>query len=459
MEQAYKDLLKRVSVIGASGKMGRGITSLILMEMSRLMIVTKSKPGTYWLNAIDLSETSLIELKQLLKTNITKFAEKNISELKKWYKESDNIIDNSHLINQYTEDSLSIVHVSKRIENSYDSDVVFEAVYEDIELKTSIYKKITTNNPNATIFTNTSSIPITKLDTEANLNGNIIGFHLYTPPLTQKLMEIVRSEHSKPELQILATNIATAFNKKAVFSNDKAGFIGNGFFMRELMYALSEVSRLTDIIGLPYAIYLINHITKNILVRPMGIFELVDHIGVNTVNQILKIMQSEFTEENFHHPVIDKMDRLKITGGQDTFNCQKPGFFKYKNNSICGIYDFHTKEYIEIDIISENLKDELINILEETLSWNNTLRSKNREELLKSHFERLFRTDSLTSEITYAYLKQLKNISEELINKEIAYSTEDIDTVLSLGFNHLFGSTNNYIETTQDSNKLNTMNI
>ena len=62
-------------------------------------------------------------------------------------------------------------------------------------------------------------------------------------------------------------------------SNDVAGFIGNGHFMRDILYATREVEKLQKEFGFVEAIYAMNRISQDYLIRPMGIFQLIDYVG------------------------------------------------------------------------------------------------------------------------------------------------------------------------------------
>jgi 3-hydroxyacyl-CoA dehydrogenase len=96
---------------------------------------------------------------------------------------------------------MSIVRPTTAVEVAYNSHIVFEAIKEDPSLKNKVLGSIKNNSKvNPWFFTNTSSIPITELDENAGLDGNVIGFHFYNPPAVQRLVEIIRSKHTSDEV-------------------------------------------------------------------------------------------------------------------------------------------------------------------------------------------------------------------------------------------------------------------
>ena len=123
--------------------------------------------------------------------------------------------------------------------------------HENLDLKVKLLSRIISHNSrDAWFFTNTSSIPISELNAKANLNGRLIGFHFYNPPAVQKLVELISAESTLPDLADFARQFAKKLRKTVVPSHDVAGFIGNGHFMRDALYAVAEVERLAEDFGL-----------------------------------------------------------------------------------------------------------------------------------------------------------------------------------------------------------------
>ena len=147
-------------------------------------------------------------------------------------------------------------------------------------MKVKIFTQIKNNSKvDPWFFTNTSSIPITDLDEAAQLGGKVIGFHFYNPPAIQKLVEVIRAKGTLDEVNEFAMTYAKRLRKVVVPSNDYAGFIGNGHFMRDALYGIQQATNMTsDFGGFVQAVYAFNKVTQDYLVRPMGIFQLIDHV-------------------------------------------------------------------------------------------------------------------------------------------------------------------------------------
>ncbi|HNY03938.1 MAG TPA: 3-hydroxyacyl-CoA dehydrogenase NAD-binding domain-containing protein, partial [Bacteroidales bacterium] len=198
----YQERLQHVSVLGAVGKMGSGILLLTAVEMADLSLKPENKGKSFVLNAIDVSDDALSGVIRYLKAQVLKVAEKKVVALRQVYAGRADLIENEEIIQQYIFDVISLVRTTTRIEAAYDSTMVFEAIREDPEMKTAIFARILANNSkDPWFFTNTSSIPIGKLDEGAGLGGRIIGFHFYNPPAVQKLVEIIKSAHTLPDVE------------------------------------------------------------------------------------------------------------------------------------------------------------------------------------------------------------------------------------------------------------------
>ncbi|MEI7663260.1 MAG: 3-hydroxyacyl-CoA dehydrogenase NAD-binding domain-containing protein, partial [Bacteroidota bacterium] len=154
----YEERLQHVSVLGAAGKMGSGILLLTAAEMADLSLKPENKGKPFVLNAIDVSDEALSGVLKYLKAQVLKIAEKKVVALRKVYAGRADLVDNDEIIGQYIFDVLSLVRPTTRMEAAYDSNMIFEAIKEDADLKTSIFARISANNPNQPwFFTNTSS--------------------------------------------------------------------------------------------------------------------------------------------------------------------------------------------------------------------------------------------------------------------------------------------------------------
>ena len=295
-------------------------------------------------------------------------------------------------------------------------------------------------------FTNTSSIPIHTLDRNVELNGRILGFHFYNPPAVQKLLEIIPAENSKKELTDLGMELGKFLEKKRVQSNDIAGFIGNGHFMRDILYACSCVSELSKTYSLPESMYMINKVSQDFMIRPMGIWELIDYVGVDVVQKVFTVMGNYIKGETFHHELITHCMNAKIYGGQDAHGFHKDGIFKYKNDKPIALFSLEEKKYIsftEGNWISK-CDEKLGHLPSLHQSWKIIVKDKNKNEKLKNYFKELLSQKTLGAELATKYLFHSKKIAQKLVETKVAKSIDDVNTVLEHGFFHAYGPCNNY---------------
>ena len=104
--------------------------------------------------------------------------------------------------------------------------------------------------------------------------------------------------------------------------------------MRDVLFAADEMNRLACEMSLVSAIYTINKVSQDFLIRPMGIFQLVDYVGVDVCQFIMKVMQTYLSPEVIHCEFLDKLLVFNIKGGQNADGSQKDGIFKYEKNKI-----------------------------------------------------------------------------------------------------------------------------
>lgn len=440
----YEQTLKNVTVLGAAGKMGSGILLLTAVEMADLAL--KNKSQDYVLYAMDVSVEGLSGLMKYVRTQVQKVAEKKIVQLRGLYADRADLIENGEIIDQYVFDVMNVIRPVTRIEPAYDSYLIFEAIKEDPDLKVRILSQINKNNPNKPwFFTNTSSIPITNLDEKAELGGRIIGFHFYNPPAVQKLVELIKSKQTFKEVEDFALNYAKKLKKVIVPSNDFAGFIGNGHFMRDALHGISEVQKLTKEFSYPEAVYIINKISQEYLIRPMGIFQLIDYVGVDVVQYIMSVMNPYLKDEDLHSDLLDKMITLGVKGGQYSDGSQKDGMLKYEKGKVTGIYNPETKSYEMIAGFQEKCDEKLGALPASTLPWKALVGSKTKDEILTKYYADLKAMNTLGAKLALDYAKRSKEIGQLLVNSKVALNENDVNTVLLTGFFHAYGPINNYI--------------
>ncbi|MFC2128658.1 3-hydroxyacyl-CoA dehydrogenase family protein [Bacteroidota bacterium] len=441
----YVDKLSNVTVLGAGGKMGSGIVLLTALEMARLKFLPENKNKCFALNAMDISPQNLEGLWEYLRTQITKVAEKSAVQLREQYRDNPSLVENYDIIDQYVKDVISVVRPVSRLEASYDSKLIFEAISENPELKVKILSEIWNNNNNSPyFFTNTSSVPIGELNKNAGLEGHILGFHFYNPPAVQRLVELIISDDTKDEVANFAKEYARNLRKTVVYSNDFAGFVGNGHFMRDLLYGIKEAERISEEIPFYEAVYAIDKITRDYLIRPMGIFQLIDYVGIDVCQFILQVMKPRLGEDDLHNAILDKYKESGILGGQNPDGSQKDGFLQYKKGRPTGIYDPDSKQYKNIEDFSKKIDTQLGDIPDSWKPWKAIIANPDKSYILDKYFSELKTISSQGGELARNYLLKSKEIGLKLVADKIAKTEDDVNTVMLTGFYHSYGPINNY---------------
>lgn len=172
------------------------------------------------------------------------------------------------------------------------SDFIIEAAPENIGLKLSLLGDIEKLAPaSAVIASNTSSLSVTEMGAALSKPGRLAGMHFFNPVHKMKLVEIVRALETSDETVRAIDEVARAMQKETVIVRDSAGFITsrvNAMIGNEAFYMLQEgVASARDI---DKALRLgLNH--------PVGPFELVDLVGLDTRLSVLEFLHKSLGEK------------------------------------------------------------------------------------------------------------------------------------------------------------------
>ena len=441
----YAKRLSNVSVLGAAGKMGSGILLLMSQELFDLSKLPENEGMEFRLNAIDISAEGLQSILKYIEKQTRKSVERKPENIRKYFSSSD--LSDEEMKEEYVKAVLSLIHPSTKLMDASDSTIVFEAASEDKDLKVKLLSDIDKNsNQSPWFFTNTSSIPIQYINEKANLNGRVLGFHFYNPPAIQKLVELITTGNTEIGLTETAYQLAKRLRKIIVPSNDVAGFIGNGHFMRDALYAISEVERLFGDMDFAKALFTINTVSQKFLIRPMGIFQLCDYVGIDVVQFILKVMNPYMPEEDLHSDLLDKLVEKGVKGGQNPDGSQKDGFLKYEMGRIAGVFDITNEEYIDPQLFKSELDKFMGPLSEAYKPWKEIIRDPEKDKLLDTIFSELKQLDTAGAELAIKYGLQSKRIGINLVKDGVSNTEEDVNKVLLTGFYHAYGPINKYFD-------------
>lgn len=430
--------LKKTAVLGASGKMGKGIALLLLQEIAKGVAKNRSLKESSTLVLIDSEKDSFVMLKRYLKEQILKYAEKNINALREIYLDQQELVSNKEMIDTFVLGAMDTLVITDSLRAASYSSLVFEAIVENADIKGEVLSNLKKmQKAPCYFFTNTSSIPIHLLEKLSGLNGSLLGFHFYNPPALQKLVEVVIPKDCNPELVTIGYELIKRLNKIAVIANDSPGFIGNGYLMQEIIFSCEKARELSAIYTMAKSVYLIDTVTREWLLRPMGIFQLMDYVGIDVIARILNIMGTYLPDKKLHDEWIDSMVLSGYTGGQAADGTLKRGFFAYKNDKIEAIYDMEQKDYIPLDAIIGCKK---MLGKEPLLHFKTLLNDPEKSKKIVSYLKELKSGTSFGNELAKEFLTCSLEISKELLKLEVATKKEDVDQVLKSGFHHLYGA-------------------
>jgi len=442
------DKLTHVAVIGAAGKMGSGITLLLAQEMAHLSLLPENKGKLFRLEAIDLDPAGLRGLQEYVHTQAVKAAEKNAVSLRTVYAGRADLVENSEIIEDFVRRVDSVVWPSTDLAAASGAHIVFEAIVEKVPVKVDVLRKLREMcDADAFFFTNTSSVPIGLLDKEVGLGGRIVGVHFYNPPPVQKLVEVIRSEGTRDDAVAAAHEIGKRLRKTLIASADVAGFIGNGHFIRDGLHALGEVEKLAATHGWVSAVWMVNRVSQDWLLRPMGIFQLIDYVGIDVFQFIGRVM-NEYLDETLTSPTIDRMMELRVSGGQRADGSQKPGFLDYERGKITAVYDLEKKSYVPLDPKgwTAAADRELGDLPQPFRPWKALLQAPDRDAALAAHFSALAGIKAQGAALACVYHRRSREIAKGLVARGVAAKPEDVNGVLTSGFYHLYGPINDYLK-------------
>ena len=208
-------------------------------------------------------------------------------------------------------------------------DIVIEAIIENVGEKKQMFASLDPIVKKDAIFaTNTSSISVTELLSATRRPERVIGMHFFNPVPLMKLVEVVKTIATVPEVYDAAYEFGKKLGKVPVRTSDKTGFIVNRLLVP---YLLDAIRAYEEGVG---SIPDIDNAMKLGCGYPMGPFTLLDFVGLDTTYYITHVMYDEFKERRFASPPLLK--RLVMAGwyGRKTGK----GFYDYSdpNNPVPG---------------------------------------------------------------------------------------------------------------------------
>ena len=184
-------------------------------------------------------------------------------------------------------------------EDLADVDLVVEAIAEDLAVKTELFGDLDricqrgASGTGAILATTTSSLPIAECANATGRPEAVIGMHFFNPAPVMKLVEVVTTELTAPEVDETVRALCAKVGKVAVSCGDRAGFIVNAL----LFPYLNDAVRLLE--SGEHDLVTIDAAVKEQAGFPMGPFELLDVVGNDVSLAIQKELYAEFKEPGF----------------------------------------------------------------------------------------------------------------------------------------------------------------
>ena len=254
--------MKKISIIGA-GTMGNGIAQVFAMN-------------NYHVNLIDLNSNSLTNAINRITTNLDRMIKRDI------------------ISSDQKTATLDNISITTDINNAKSSDLVIEAVTENIKVKMKIFTQLDKICSSGTILaTNTSSISITEIAASTKREDKVIGMHFMNPVPIMKLVEVIRGRKTSDETTKTIIELSETIKKIAIEVNDYPGFIANRILLPMINEAIEALNK-----GVA-KVKNIDSIMKIGMGHPMGPLQLADFIGLDVCLSILEVMHEGFKNSKY----------------------------------------------------------------------------------------------------------------------------------------------------------------
>jgi 3-hydroxybutyryl-CoA dehydrogenase len=182
-----------------------------------------------------------------------------------------------------------------------DRDLVIEAVVEDEQVKTDIFRVLdqVVTREDAILASNTSSIPLVRLAVATSRPDHVLGIHFFNPAPVQALVELIPALTTGSDTLKRAEHLVTeVLGKHAIRAQDRSGFVVNALLVPYLLSAIrmfeSGIATREDI----------DNGMEMGCAHPMGPLKLSDLIGLDTVAAIADSMYAEYKEPLYAAPPI-----------------------------------------------------------------------------------------------------------------------------------------------------------
>ncbi|SHO77937.1 Uncharacterized protein MSYG_2279 [Malassezia sympodialis ATCC 42132] len=297
--------IKNVTVFGA-GLMGAGIAQVL------------AHVGQYNVTLADVTDKALTNGQNIISKSLSRIAKKKMT---------DKSAEEQEAFVKGVVDSITVTtDASKAVEST---DLVIEAIIENMKIKQDLFAFLESKAPAEAIFaSNTSSLSITDVAKATKRQQQFGGFHAFNPVPQMKLIEIVRTEQTNDETHAALVEVAKRMGKVPVTCIDSPGFIVNRLLVPYQLEAIRLVERG---VASPEDVDTAMKLGAG---YPMGPFELADLVGLDTMEHIAKGWR-ETCAGSEHLPAdlvteSPMLTKLIQEGRLGRKTPEKGGFYQYK---------------------------------------------------------------------------------------------------------------------------------
>jgi 3-hydroxyacyl-CoA dehydrogenase/enoyl-CoA hydratase/3-hydroxybutyryl-CoA epimerase len=225
------------------------------------------------------------------------------------------------------------------------ADIVIEAIFEDADVKRSLYKDIEPRmKPDAVLATNTSSIPLEELCSALSRPDRLVGLHFFNPVAMMQLVEVVIGQSTAPGVAAHAMSFTRQIDRLPLPVTSTPGFLVNRILMPYLMEAV-----LLEAEGIPPAV--IDKAATD-FGMPMGPVQLADTVGLDICLHVAEILAGHFNAE------VPASLKKRVADGHLGRKSGR-GYYEYKKGKViktkAGTGNWNMEE------ISNRLIDRLLN--------------------------------------------------------------------------------------------------
>lgn len=216
--------------------------------------------------------------------------------------------------------TLGRLKTSLKIADTKNSNLVIEAVFEDMHTKTEIFEELdSVCKPDTILASNTSSLPITAIAATTKRADKVIGMHFMNPVPMMKLVEVIRGIATTDETYATIKDLCLKIDKTPVEVNDYPGFISNRILIpmiNEAVYCLMEGVASAESI---------DSVMKLGMNHPMGPLTLADFIGLDICLEVMEVLYEGYSDSKYRPcPLLKKMVMAGYLGRKSG-----RGFYKY----------------------------------------------------------------------------------------------------------------------------------